>query len=107
MQTTINGQAVEAIIIAADGTEVMEALQPAERDLLAKIDAVLQANPRFRRAYPGARLTRIDSNRGLDKRDEGRFYLRYQHKKGMAEFWGNASDVEGVDIGKGIVGVVV
>jgi hypothetical protein len=48
---------------------------------------------------------RVDSNRGLSDRDEGRFYLRYQHTGGMAEFCGNAADATRVNVETGLVGV--
>jgi hypothetical protein len=104
-KTTINGQDIDAVTIAADGTEAADGLQPSERDLLAKIDAALKADAGFAKACPDARLIRIDSNRGFTDRDAGRFYLRYQHKGkgGMAEFWGNAADTTTVDMKGGIV----
>ena len=105
-KTTINGQAVEVCVIAADGNEAADGLQQGERELLAKIDAALRADAGFAKACPDARLVRVDSNRGFADRDAGRFYLRYQHKAGMAEFWGNAADVLTVDIKGGTVGVL-
>jgi hypothetical protein len=102
-KTKINRQDIDAAIIAADGTETAEGLQPDERDLLAKIDAALQADAGFAKACPDARLVRIDSNRGMTDRDAGRFYLRYQHKGGIAEFWGNVADTASVDMGQGLV----
>jgi hypothetical protein len=105
MKTMINSQDIEAIVIASDGTEVAEELQPGELVLLAKIDVALKADARFAKACPAARLVRVDSNRGLSDRDEGRFYLRYQHTGGMAEFWGNAADATRVNVETGLVGV--
>lgn len=106
-QDNINGQDIEVCIIATDGSELAEDLQPGEREWLAKIDAALRADAGFAKACPKATLERIDSNRGLADRGEGRFYLRYSHqgKGGMAEFWGNTADVASVDIQKGIVSV--
>ncbi|BBL73236.1 hypothetical protein [Methylomagnum ishizawai] len=101
---TIDGQEVEICVISADGTEVEEALRPDERGLLGRIDAALKAHAGFCAAYPGARLVRVDSNRGLGDRDEGRSYLRYQHQGGITELWGNAADGVGVDLERGIVG---
>jgi hypothetical protein len=109
MQTTIiNVQSVDAVIIGADGMEVMEELQQGERELLAKIDAALRAEARFAKACPGARLVRVDSNRWLGDRDECRFYLRYRHsgKGGMAEYWGHVGDVLKLDARRGIISVV-
>jgi len=104
---TINGQVIEAIIIAADGTEAADTLQSSERDLLAKFDTALRVDAGFAKAYPEARLIRIDSNRGLADRDEGRFYLRYQHKgKGVtAEFWGNVADSAQINMEQGLIGI--
>jgi len=92
---TINGQEAEICVIAADGTEVAEALRPDERGLLERIDAALKADAGFCAACPGARLVRVDSNQGLGDREEGRFYLRYQHQGGgITELWGNAADID-------------
>ena len=103
----INGQEIESVIISEDGIELPETIDPKERDLLAKIDTAIRTNGGFIKAFPGAKLVRIDSNRGLADQDEGRFYLRYLHegKGGVAEFWGNAADVTRVDIDTGFVGV--
>lgn len=101
----INGQEAEVCVIAADGTELGEALRPDERALLDRIDAALKADAGFRAACPGARLVRVDSNRGLGDREEGRFYLRYQYQGGgITELWGNAADGVGVDLKLGVVG---
>lgn len=102
----INGQDIDSVIIAPDGTQATEGLTPVERDLLERIDGLLRMDSGFAEQYPEARLIRIDSNRGLSDRDEGRFYLRYKHIGGMAEFWGNVANVSRVDIENGIVGVV-
>lgn len=99
----INGQTTEVVIIAPDGTEIMEELTPVERCLLEKIDLTLRVNSDFDNTYLKAQLVRIDSNRGLNDRDEGRFYLRYKHIGGMAEFWGNVSDESQVDMERGII----
>ncbi len=42
----------------------------------------------FKSAYPGARLERVESMRGMDKHRQGRYYLRYRHASGVTEFWG-------------------
>lgn len=100
---TINGQAAEICVIAADGTELDEGLTPKERDLLERLDAALQADAGFQAAHQGAALVRVDSNRGLADGDEGRFYLRYKHKAGMAEFWGNVGGKARVNLKRGVV----
>lgn len=68
---TINGQEAEICVIAADGTEVAEELRPEERGLLERIDTTLRADAGFCAACPGARLVRVDSNRGLGDGEEG------------------------------------
>ena len=102
-QDKINDQDIDVVVIGADGAELQDKLQPDERDWLSRIDAALQSDPQFKATYPAARLMRIDSNRGLTDRDEGRFYLRYQSSSGMAEFWGNVGDTVRVDVDQGIV----
>lgn len=103
LKDTINGQEIEVAVIAADGTDTGDALRQDERSLLSKIDAAIQADAGFANEYPDARLVRADSNRGVGDRDGGRFYLRYRHKGGMAELWGNVADEPKVDIGSGVV----
>jgi len=110
MQTdNINGQAVDVVIIGADGIEVVEALQQGECELLSRIDTALQAEARFSKSCPEARLVRIDSNRGFGDREECRFYLRYQHsgKGGFAEYWGHVGDVAHLDMRRGIISVTL
>ena len=107
---SINGQAVDIVIISADGTEAVEKLQQGELELIAKIDTALRTEARFAKACPEARLVRIDSNRGLADREAGRFYLRYQHKgkgSGMAEFWGHVADAAHLDMRHGIICVTL
>lgn len=68
---TINNQAVDVEIIEAEfrsGT----ALDQAELDLIAEIDTRLRNHPDFVKAYPGARLDHVDSNRMLEDTEEGR-----------------------------------
>jgi len=103
----INGQVVDVVVIGADGIEVVEELQQGERVLLAVIDAALQAEARFAKSCPEARLVRVDSNRGLGDREECRFYLRYQHsgKGSFAEYWGHVGDVAHLDMRRGIISV--
>lgn len=104
-KTMINGQDIEAVTIEADGTEAESGLQAREKALLEKIDTALRADADFATVCPEAQLVRVDSNRGLAETDAGRFYLRYQHKGGMAEFWGNVADKLTVDLKGGIVSV--
>lgn len=102
-QDKINGQTVEVCVIAEDGSELAEALTATERGLLDRMDAALRADPAFRAEYQDAALVRVDSNRGLGDGDFGRFYLRYRHQGGMAEFWGNVGDAVSVDVENGAV----
>ena len=102
---TINGQEIEVAVIAADGTDTGDGLGADERHLLSKIDSAIHADAGFANACPAAILVRADSNRGFGDREEGRFYLCYKHKGGIAEFWGNAGDLPNVDVGSGVVAV--
>lgn len=101
---TINGQTVDVEIIGADGRGGT-ALDQVELDLITAIDARLREHPDFATAYPGARLTRVDSNRMLQDTEEGRFYLRYHHAGGDTEFWGHQAAASALDFERGIVTV--
>jgi len=101
---TIHGQAVEVEVIEADGSSGT-ALDQDELDLIAALDARLREHPGFARAYAGARLTRVDTNRMLRDTEEGRFYLRYHHDGGDIEFWGHTAEAPVVDLERGIVAV--
>jgi hypothetical protein len=69
------------------------------------LDCTLKAHPAFQSAYPNARLIRIDSNRGIQEGEVGRYYLRYQHETGITEFWGYHSNITYVDCEQGLVGI--
>jgi hypothetical protein len=43
--------------------------------------------------------------RRVDEHRHGRYYLRYRHAAGAAEFWGHVAKALTVDFKKGIVGV--
>lgn len=101
---TVNGQAVDVEIIEADGSSGT-ALEQGELDLISAIDARLREHPSFARAYPGAQLTRVDSNRMLQDTEEGRFYLRYHHASGDAEFWGHRAETPVLDLERGIIAI--
>ena len=101
---TVNGQAVDVEIIEADGSSGA-ALEQTELDLIAAIDTRLRQHDAFVKAYPGARLTRVDSNRMLQDTEEGRFYLRYHHDGGNTEFWGHLAKAPALDFERGIVTV--
>ena len=105
-QQTINSQAVEVVIIAADGTTLEETLTPRETWTVQAVDAFLKGNAEFQAAYPGARLERVESNRGIQENRQGRYYLRYRHAGGVTEFWGYLSTKPKFDFKKGVVGVV-
>jgi hypothetical protein len=105
---TINGEAVEVVIISPAGTpDASVTLTPRELTTVQAVDAALQAHPEFQAACPDARLTRIESMRGVDERRQGRYYLTYHHASGTAEFWGHVSRKSKVDFKKGVVGVLV
>ena len=57
----------------------------------------IKANPEFQAAYPDARLEGVESMRGMDEHQEGRYYLRYQYVSGVTEFWGHVSRKPKVD----------
>ena len=105
---TINGDEVEVKVFAPDGTmESSAALTERELATVQAADAALKANSEFQAAYPGARLERVESMRGMDEHQEGRYYLRYQYASGATEFWGHVSRKPKLDFKKGRVGVVV
>ena len=91
-------------IIEADGRSGT-ALEQTELDLITAIDARLRQHEAFAQAYPGARLTRVDSNRMLQDTEEGRFYLRYHHAGGDTEFWGHKAAASAFDLARGIIAV--
>ena len=105
-QQFINDPAVEVAILAADGTTLNDILTPREAWTIEAVDAFLKSNAAFQAAYPGARLTRVESNRGVQENRQGRYYLRYQYHTGATEFWGYVSSKPKFDFKHGIVGVV-
>ena len=105
-QQTLNGQAVEVVIIAADGTTLDEPLTPREAWTVQAVDTFLKGNAEFQVAYPGAKLERVETNRGVQENRQGRYYLRYHHDGGATEFWGYLSTKPKFDFRKGIVGIV-
>ncbi len=102
----INGHDVDVVVIAADGKPDPQALLDArEVATIAAVDTTLHANAQFKSTYPGAQLVRVESNRGVNEHRQGRYYLRYQHTGGTAEFWGHVAKTASVDFKKGVVGV--
>ncbi len=105
---TINGALVEVVIIAADGQTLADAqLDPRETATVEAVDVALRATESFRTAYPQAALVRVESMRGVDEKRNGRYYLRYQHSGGTAEFWGHVTKQLKIDFKKGIIGVAL
>ncbi|HKI58244.1 MAG TPA: hypothetical protein VKA00_03365 [Trueperaceae bacterium] len=102
--TTVNGERVDVTIIEADGSSGASLTQ-AERAHVAALDAYLRTQPAFEDAYPGAHLTRVDSNRMIRDGEEGRFYLRYHHERGDTEFWGHLAETPYLDFERGVVAV--
>jgi hypothetical protein len=102
----INSEDVEVNVIAADGATLAEPLTPCEQWTVQAVDAFLKANAEFQAAYPGARLERVESNRGVDEHRQGRYYLRYHHNGGVTEFWGYVSTKPTFNFKKGAVGIV-
>ena len=105
-QQTLNDQAVEVAILTADGTTLNDTLTPREAWTVQAVDAFLKSNTEFQAAYPGARLERVDSNRGVAENRQGRYYLRYHYEHGATEFWGYLSTQPKFNFKKGVVGVV-
>jgi len=69
------------------------------------VDTLLRAEAQFKAAYPATQLVHVESNRGVNEHRQGRYYLRYQHDKGTAEFWGHVAKSPTVEFKKGVVGV--
>jgi hypothetical protein len=105
---TINGKEVEVVIISPVGTpEASATLTPRELATVQAVDTALQAHPEFQAAYQDARLERVESTRGVDEYRQGRYYLRYHHASGTAEFWGHVSRKPTLNFKKGVVGIIV
>ena len=103
-----NGQdEIDILIIAEDGTSLNLDLLPDEVVTFEGLDRTLKSNPEFQAAYPNAKLIRIDSNRGIKEDEAGRYYLRYQHDKGITEFWGHHASITYIDCDQGLVGIPV
>jgi ABC-type Zn uptake system ZnuABC Zn-binding protein ZnuA len=95
---TINGDEVEVKVFAPDGTmEASAALTERELATVQAADAALKTNPEFQAAYPDARLEGVESMRGMDEHQEGRYYLRYHSASGATEFWGHVSRKPKID----------
>src|SRR5437016_6199548 len=108
VREAINGQDVEIIVYGEDSRIAESPLTERELSTLETVDAVLQGKAEFKAAYPGARLERVESMRGEDEHRHGRYYLRYRHASGVAEFWGHLAHEEPkFDFKKGIVGVTL
>ena len=105
-QQSLNGHEVDVVVIAANGTSDPQAtLSPREVATVEAVDATLKHKAEFTAAYPEARLTRVDSNRGVNENRHGRYYLRYQHAGGTTEWWGHVAKTPTFDFKKGVVGV--
>jgi hypothetical protein len=103
---SINGHEVEVVVIAANGTTDPHAtLTPREVATVEAVNSTLNHHAEFTTAYPGAQLTRVDSNRGVNENRHGRYYLRYQHAGEMTECWGHVAKTPTFDFKKGVVGV--
>ena len=103
----INGQdEIDVQVIAEDGTTADLDLLPEEVVAFESLDRTLKAHPVFQSTYPNAKLIRIDSNRGLQESEVGRYYLRYKYAAGITEFWGHHASTAYVDCDQGLVGIV-
>ena len=104
---SINGQEVEVVVYSEDSRIVESPLTARELSILEMVDTVLQGKAEFKSTYPGARLERVESMRGVDEHRHGRYYLRYRHASGVTEFWGHLAREPKFDFKKGIVGVAL
>jgi len=106
-QQLTNGEPVEVVVIAADGTPVATPLTPRELWTVEAVERYLRTNAAFTAAYPEAKLVHVDSMRGVDEHRHGRYYLRYHSVRGVTECWGYLSrETPTYDLKKGVVGVV-
>lgn len=96
---------IEIQIITEDGTRLNQDLLPDEVAVIESLDRTLNADTKFHFTYPNAKLIRIDSNRGIQDNEAGRYYLRYQHDNGITEFWGHQTESTYVDCEQGLVGI--
>lgn len=101
----INEQEVQTVVITPAGSESAERLTPQEVRVIEELDKALRSNLEFQRAYPGAKLTRVDSMRALADHQPGRYYLRYENRETTTEFWGYLSPHPRLDFKQGLVGV--
>ena len=106
-KTQINSQDAEITIIGIDGSTLSECLNEHEQAILLRLDTLLKSHPDFQKAYPQAHLIRVDSLRGVDDTDKGRFYMRYQFGSQITEFWGHVAASEHVDCKRGIVSIKI
>lgn len=99
---------VEILVIKPDGqTDPTGLLDAREAAAVATLDRALHADAGFQIAYPGAALSRVDSMRGVPETNPGRYYLRYRHPGGMAEFWGHLASKDQINLKKGTVGAAL
>ena len=104
----INGQQVETLVNNADGTAGGDDLTSQELAVVTAADTALRGDADFQRAYPGARLSRVESNRGVDDRRNGRFSLRYEVPNQVPqEFWAHQAKENQVNLKTGMVAVVL
>lgn len=101
----INEQEVQTIVITPAGTESAESLTPQEVRVVEELDKALRGSLEFQRAYPGAKLIRVDSMRALSDHQPGRYYLRYENQETTTEFWGYLSQHPRLDFQQGLVGI--
>lgn len=101
--TTINGQTVKLVVVAASGLPDLGPLTTEESRDLSQIDRRLQSDAHFREKYPKARLERVDSMRGIPPNECGRYYLLYRYQGGLTEFWGGLGEQEDLDLEQGLV----
>ena len=105
---TINGQQVETLVNNADGTPGGNDFTPQELAVVTAADTALHQDANFQNAYPGARLSRVESNRGVEDHRDGRFSLRYDVPGQVPqEFWAHVAKEGHVNLKTGVVGVAL
>ena len=98
---------VKTIVIGADGERLGETLNAREMAMLETVDAALRSITEFQIEFPDAILEQVESMRGIQDFEDGRFYLRYKtaHNPLPIEFWGCLAKTPSVDWASGYIRV--
>ncbi len=104
---TINGHPVTLLVTGSDGSPLEPTLSARELWTVQAALRMLEASPAFQEVWSDAQLTRVEVQRGLSEREQGRCYLRLEGAQGATEFWVNLSRKPSLDLHSGLIGVVV